>query len=482
MPKKLILILTAILSLALVCPAWADTLNLGLITVKDKDQAERLRSEMLKGADFEKLAREYSVGPAASRGGRLGNVSTDRIRSEYRAAIKGLKTNTPSAVVPTEEGFTILMLFAPTAQKPKPETKVASRPTPPPVVAPPPTGPKAPEMQTPAQPLPELKETPYITARSLVMSGVEAMNAGDFKRARDQLGQAIKANPKDQNATFFLQIVEETLSGKLKEGAVQNFAQGFLDMLNGKLNEARDTFNQASLTDPQFWQAGLFEAEVWATMGNTKRAAARLQGVLRVNPKSARAHLTLGRIAQDDGRLDEAKKEFETAAELEPNLAEPYYCLGTLAVNQGDYPEAETFLRKSIEADPYKEEAYNDIGLVLTGMKKPAEAEDALLVCLALNPDFAVAHLNLGALYAEYGKLDLAIEQFSQALAVDPNLAQAHNNLAAAYAAKKDWKMAILHLDKALERNYPVPKELQDEIAPHRTSQALVPNSGRKPQ
>ena len=64
-----------IICLALASTALAQQrIDLGLITVKNKAKAEEIRDKLLKGASFEALAKSFSVGPAAFKGGRLGMV------------------------------------------------------------------------------------------------------------------------------------------------------------------------------------------------------------------------------------------------------------------------------------------------------------------------------------------------------------------------------------------------------------------------
>lgn len=44
------------------------------ILVKDKDLAEQLKKKLQSGADFAKLAKQYSTCNSAKRGGELGEV------------------------------------------------------------------------------------------------------------------------------------------------------------------------------------------------------------------------------------------------------------------------------------------------------------------------------------------------------------------------------------------------------------------------
>ncbi|MCA1905623.1 MAG: peptidyl-prolyl cis-trans isomerase, partial [Desulfarculus sp.] len=123
-------------------PAWAQEVDLGVITVKQKSLADTIRQRLLKGDSFESLAKNYSVGPAASRGGRLGRVPETRIRSEFMRALAGLAPGQPSGVVATEEGFNILMRFdAPPALAKAPAPSPVPAPRPQAATAPPPLAP-----------------------------------------------------------------------------------------------------------------------------------------------------------------------------------------------------------------------------------------------------------------------------------------------------------------------------------------------------
>lgn len=45
------------------------------ILVKTKEQAEKLKAQLDKGADFQKLAKKHSLCPSKKRGGDLGEFS-----------------------------------------------------------------------------------------------------------------------------------------------------------------------------------------------------------------------------------------------------------------------------------------------------------------------------------------------------------------------------------------------------------------------
>jgi tetratricopeptide (TPR) repeat protein len=448
-----------VISLGLIGSAFAlpEKVDLGLITVKDEELAQKLQDQLSAGENFEPLAKKYSVGPAAGRGGRLGKVPVKRLRSEYKNALKGLAAGNPSKVIPTEEGYTILMLFD---SRPKPVAKPRPEPSPKPAVKP--ASPKTPE-----KPLPPLPKTPQLTARNMTMAGLESLQVGQAKEAEEQFSAALGENPKDDSAAFFLHIAQQVVKKEVKVSAAQEFAKGFIAMLEGRVEKARELFRKAARQDTDFWQAYLFEANMAAALGDSENALKLLKTVVELNPNSTKALISLGTVTRDTGDLENSIVYFERALEKNPESAEALYQTGSSYLLLGKNQEAEKYLRRAIALDPYKDEAYNDLGLALARTNRPKEAEISYRKALELNSNYAPAHLNLGNLYAKHNLLDRAIDEFNKALVVDSTLAIAHSNLAAAYALKQEWDTANDHAQKALKMGFQVPKNLLKELAIH---------------
>ncbi|MFZ5587791.1 MAG: tetratricopeptide repeat protein [Thermodesulfobacteriota bacterium] len=455
-----------ILALLAVSPAWAQEVDLGVITVKQKANAESIRQRLVKGESFEALAKQYSVGPTASRGGRLGRVPETRLRAEYKQALAGLRPGQPSPVVPTEEGYNILMRF---------DQAAASATAPPAQPAPRAAAPAAPLAPRPSAGAPAAParpagppDSPQLVARQQVMAALERLAAGQPKEAEADLSKALGFNPREDSALFLLEIVRASLAGQLQAKAVSAFAQGFIAMFNGSEAEALTLFRQARQTDGRLWQATLFEANVLAGTGQSQAAAELLQRLIKEHPKAARAFLSLGLIALDARRVDEAVNRFEHALNLEPELAEAHYRLGNLQLAKGDLVKAESELKAAIASDPYKEEAYNDLGLVMAMTGRTGEAEQLYAKALQLNPAYVAVHVNLGTLLAQTGRVSQAIDEFNKALAIDPGLADAHINLAVAYVMREEWPQAVRHAEMAEQMGAQVPQIIKDKLAPHR--------------
>jgi len=215
----------------------AQEVDLGIITVKDRGLAQKIVQRLKKGESFESLARAYSVGAAASRGGRIGRAPLKKLRKDYREAIKNLAPGKPSAIVPTEEGFSVLMVFG------KPE----------------------------AAPAQDDGEEQFLLARQEMMMGIESLAAGALNQGRKHFSQALGHNPRQDSAPFFMNMASGVRSGKYSAKAVSIFAEGFLTMSRGKVSQARDLFRKAFRADPRLWQAELLRPTCWAAWAKMTR-------------------------------------------------------------------------------------------------------------------------------------------------------------------------------------------------------------------
>ena len=64
-----------------------------------------------EGEDFAELAKQYSEGPSASRGGDLNNVTRNQMVKEFEDAVFKLNEGEISDVVETQFGFHIIKAY-----------------------------------------------------------------------------------------------------------------------------------------------------------------------------------------------------------------------------------------------------------------------------------------------------------------------------------------------------------------------------------
>ncbi len=87
-------------------PEGADTKKTEEIDKLARDVMNRLKG----GADFAKLAREYSKGPAAPEGGDLGFIATEELSPQIETATRGLKPGEVTELIKSPAGYFILKL------------------------------------------------------------------------------------------------------------------------------------------------------------------------------------------------------------------------------------------------------------------------------------------------------------------------------------------------------------------------------------
>jgi peptidyl-prolyl cis-trans isomerase SurA len=73
--------------------------------------AHKIQGNLKNGADFAKMAREYSQGPGAQEGGDIGYVSPDEMAPEMSGAIESLAPGGTSEVIQASGGFYLLKVL-----------------------------------------------------------------------------------------------------------------------------------------------------------------------------------------------------------------------------------------------------------------------------------------------------------------------------------------------------------------------------------
>jgi tetratricopeptide (TPR) repeat protein len=444
--------------------------NLGIIVVKEKNMAENLRQRIVKGENFEELAQTNSVGPNARRGGRLGEVKANSLRTEYRDALQGLKAGQVSKIVAIEDGYALLYLFPDGADA---ASGPAARPSPP----------SARQAQSgaaalaPAMPSdgeeqrmrfvvnPMTSQAINVNLMTLVVDALEFMQKGELKRAEASLLQAQSLNPHDDSVQLLLGVVREGLAGTYSSQVTVAIADAFSAMISGDGEAALTQFTVLGEHNPRLWQAFLLEGSLRLSIGDLDAALKQLNEAARLKPDYARTYLVIGNVYFAQFKGQEAEASYVKALQMEPGMADGYYFLGRLYMAHGEVEFAEQEYRRALEINPLMYEAYNDLGSIYLYSKRPQEAEEAFKNALKINPGMAPAMVNLGVLYVGQAQWDKAKSLFEMAVELSPIIPEAHYNLGLIFIHEKNWPDARGQLEIAGQLGYPVPEQIMKMLA-----------------
>jgi tetratricopeptide (TPR) repeat protein len=191
-----------------------------------------------------------------------------------------------------------------------------------------------PEFQNAIRIQPDLSDAHYTL-------GVLYWQKGEFDKASEELQKAIQEQPNYAEAHYTLGTVLKQ-EGKLPEAAAElreairlqpdfggahtTLAQVLRQLgdAQGAADEAKAGARIAAATNNQ--QAATFSTNSGKrllSVGDVDGAITQFRSAIQSEPGYAAAHYQLGLALNQKGEKDEAKKEFQRAAELDPHLTPP---------------------------------------------------------------------------------------------------------------------------------------------------------------
>jgi tetratricopeptide (TPR) repeat protein len=265
-----------------------------------------------------------------------------------------------------------------------------------------------------------------------VKKGIAAMKAGNWNAARDAFEAALKKNPKQADAHFYLGVVME------KTGDKAAAEKHYKDALAADPNLDEAAVNlTAFYIDAQKWDDAIELA---------KKAVAK-------NNKNAAMQLSLALALAGKGDQAGAMKAFDEATRLEPNNAEYFLAYGHQLAEWKKQPEAVTKLKQALAVAHDDAGLLGQIGLELRSLRAVPECIQAMdkaiaakdnaefrvirgqckmankdkagaladaQAAVASQPDYPPAHYWLGSWLGEDGKYKEAVSEFETYLKLAP--------------------------------------------------------------
>ena len=161
--------------------------------------------------------------------------------------------------------------------------------------------------------------------------------------------------------------------------------------------------------------------------------------------------LLLAFVAQQEGRIDEARRELERLLDSEPAHALANHCLGTFYFHDGLMDQAIEHYRRATSAAPQFILAFYDLGVACYHRGNMRDAVLAFRRCLDLNPDYNAAHYRLALALYHTGELQQALEHFQLSMALTPEYVMAHYHLGIIHQRRNQLEATALEFERSQE-------------------------------
>ncbi|MGA2282040.1 MAG: tetratricopeptide repeat protein, partial [Verrucomicrobiota bacterium] len=165
---------------------------------------------------------------------------------------------------------------------------------------------------------------------------------------------------------------------------------GCLVLTENQLRYWRDSeslFIHALAMTKDNYLAHLNLGTVFQNEGRLNEALAEYREAARLSPGYFRVHSNLGSVLDDLGRPEEALAEYHLALRLRSNFPKLHDGLGIVLVELGRFDEAMNEFAEAARLEPDYPWPYFQMGKALLGQGRDAEAIDKLREALRINPD-----------------------------------------------------------------------------------------------
>lgn len=174
-------------------------------------------------------------------------------------------------------------------------------------------------------------------------------------------------------------------------------------------------YGKAIELDPQFAEAYLGLANVYAFAARWAEARVLVDKALALKPTLAEAHATYGFISMfQSWKWDDAEVALDRAIQLNPNSAHAHHWKGVYLSLRGRLPEAKKEMERALALDPFSLIITADLGQVYYFSREYDQAIEYCNRALAMDQEFQLARLYLVDIYLMKGMEQQAIEMWSR--------------------------------------------------------------------
>jgi len=202
----------------------------------------------------------------------------------------------------------------------------------------------------------------------------------------------------------------------------------------GRLPEAIRHLDHAAseMSDPVL--PALRLARLWTATGAAARSSAAMQALLEAHPENDEAHHRLAEALSESGRLEDALRSGQKAAELAPRNAAHWILLGRISRKMGQLDQSLAALTRAREIAPRDFRTALECGLTYEAEQRWDLALDAYRAALGLAPENAEVHYRMGVVHKNLRSYADAASELRRAVQIEPRNLAAHKLLSGVMA------------------------------------------------
>jgi protein O-mannosyl-transferase len=233
----------------------------------------------------------------------------------------------------------------------------------------------------------------------------------DNYRAHSNLAQHLIDRGKHSDARRELL---EALKIKPDE-AIACYHMGLLDVRERNFRSARDWFEKAIGSRPQFIEAHIELARTFMRLKQKQEGMVEFEKALAIDPLSPRAHQALAVELVEEGKLEEAKRHLLEVMQVSGRDPKSKMMLALVDDRLGQFAEAAALYADVIQAVPRDAEAYYQLARVRLHENRPVEAIRPAAEAVKLQSDSAVYRAGLAYARARNGDAAGADKEYAAA-------------------------------------------------------------------
>ncbi len=229
------------------------------------------------------------------------------------------------------------------------------------------------------------------------------------------------------------------------------------DLAGAAIPEFERAITRDKRLAPAYYAIGhaLFHAK-----GKLKEAQDNLKKAVQIDPSLAQVYNTMGLIEIKNEDWKRAIEYFQAAVSVNETFGSAYCNLSIAFVYQGKNSDALANAQKYVRLKPHCPLARNNLGNIYGACGMKTEAVDALLISARLKPGDWNVHFWLGCLRLQLKEYKAAIASFHETLRLMGDFALAHYNMALCYERDNNKPLAKKHIERAIELNPALGKNL----------------------